>query len=211
MNNTTPSPFGGEIMRDKKTGEANGMFLDNAQQLITRLIPPPSPEESERALILADQRSLRLGLTEVHIPGNTFAEVELIKRLYREGKIKIRLYDAILGPSPDTARLLKEGVQTNQENGRFTMRAIKVVLDGALGSKGAALLENYSDYDSAGLLRWKEEDLLPTFEEALRDGVQVMTHAIGDRANREILNMYEKAFQAVPPAQRKIAQPRWRV
>ncbi len=211
VDSTTPNPFGGEIMRDKKTGEANGMFLDNARQLITRLIPPPSPEENERALLLAAQRSLRLGLTEVHIPGNSFAEADLIKRLYQEGKIKLRVYDAILGPGPDTARLLKEGVQTSLFDHRFTMRSIKIVLDGALGSKGAALLENYSDYDSAGFLRWKEEDLLPTLEDALRDGVQVWTHAIGDRANREILNLYEKAFRAVPPAQRKIKEPRWRV
>ncbi|MGA2540049.1 MAG: amidohydrolase [Verrucomicrobiota bacterium] len=211
VDGTTPNPFGGEIMRDKTTGEANGMFLDNARQLITRLIPPPSPEENERALLLAVQRSLSLGWTEVHIPGNAFAEVDLIKRLYQEGKIKLRIYDALLGPGPDTARLLKEGVQTNAFDNRFTMRSIKIVLDGALGSKGAALLENYSDYDTAGFLKWKEEDLLPVLEEALRDGVQVWTHAIGDRANREILNLYEKAFLAVPPAQRKVKEPRWRV
>ncbi len=211
VEDATPNPFGGEIMRDKKTGQANGMFLDNARQLITRLIPPASPEENERALLLAVRRSLSLGWTEVHIPGNTFAEVDLIERLYQEGKIKLRIYDAILGPSPDSARLLKEGVQTNAFDNRFTMRSIKIVLDGALGSKGAALLENYSDYDSAGFLKWKEEDLLPTLEQALREGVQVWTHAIGDRANREILNLYEKAFRAVPLAQRKIPEPRWRV
>src|SRR6185503_17797214 len=65
--------------------------------------------------------------------------------------------------------------------------------------------------DGAGFLKWKEEDLLPMFEAALRKGVQVWTHAIGDRANREILNLYEKAFQRVPPAERMVRQPRWRV
>jgi hypothetical protein len=107
--------------------------------------------------------------------------------------------------------LLKEGPVLDAFDQRFNCRAIKVSFDGALGSKGAALLENYSDYDTAGFLKWKEADLLPMFEEALRQGIQVWTHAIGDRANREILNLYAKAFERVPPDQRKIKAPRWRV
>jgi predicted amidohydrolase YtcJ len=207
----TPDPFGGEIMRDKTTGEPNGMFLDNAQALITKLIPAPGPAENERALLLGVERSLKLGWTEIHDPGNSFAEVELMKRLYGQGRIKLRIYDAVLGPSDDTKRLLAEGPATNAFDQRFTLRSIKVVLDGALGSKGAALLEKYSDYDNAGFLKWKEEDLRPLFDEALRKGVQVWTHAIGDRANREVLDLYQQAFARVPPDQRKVREPRWRV
>jgi predicted amidohydrolase YtcJ len=106
---------------------------------------------------------------------------------------------------------LAEGPTLDASDRRFANRSIKVSFDGALGSKGAALLEKYSDYDTAGFLKWKEEDLLPMFEESLRKGVQVWTHAIGDRANREILNLYERAFQRVPPDQRKVKEPRWRV
>jgi len=107
--------------------------------------------------------------------------------------------------------MLTDGPALDAFDRRFANRAIKVSFDGALGSKGAALLEKYSDYDTAGFLKWKEEDLLPMFEEALRKGVQVWTHAIGDRANREILNLYEKAFRSVPVEQRKVRAPRWRV
>ena len=207
----TPNPFGGEIMRDKNSGEPNGMFLDNAQALITKLIPPPTPEERERALLLGVQRSLQLGWTGLHVPSSSWREMELLKKLYGEGKIKLRIDLAILGPSADTQRLLNEGPVLGAFDQRFNCRAIKVSFDGALGSKGAALLENYSDYDTAGFLKWKEADLLPMFEEALRQGIQVWTHAIGDRANREILNLYAKAFERVPPDQRKIQAPRWRV
>jgi len=207
----TANPFGGEIMRDKKTGEPNGMFLDNAQQLITRHLPPTDPEESEQAILLGVQRSLELGWTQVHIPGNSYREVELIRKLYREGKIKLRIYDAVRGPSESTKRLLEEGPIIKEFDNRFNLRSIKVSFDGALGSKGAALLEKYSDHDTAGFLKWKEADLLPMFEESLRKGIQIWVHAIGDRANREILNIFEKAFRNVPPDQRAIKEPRWRV
>src|SRR5207253_1417781 len=91
----------------------------------------------------------------------------------------------------------------------FTQRTIKVIFDGALGSRGAALLKPYSDAPAtAGYLTEKPEDLTPMFEETLRRGIQVETHAIGDRANRTILDLYEKAFKAVPPEQRKIREPR---
>jgi predicted amidohydrolase YtcJ len=87
-----------------------------------------------------------------------------------------------------------------------------VSFDGALGSRGAALLKPYNDApDSSGFLTEKPEELRPMFEEALRRGIQVETHAIGDRANRIILDLYEQAFKAVPPEQRKIREPRWRV
>ncbi len=94
----------------------------------------------------------------------------------------------------------------------FTQRTIKVSFDGALGSRGAALLKPYNDSpDTSGFLTEKPEELRPMFEEALRRGIQVETHAIGDRANRIILDFYEQAFKAVPPEQRKIREPRWRV
>jgi predicted amidohydrolase YtcJ len=207
----TTNVFGGEIMRDKTSGEPNGMFLDNAQALITKLIPPPTPEEEERALWLGAQRSVRLGWTGLHVPSSSFREMGQLKKLYAEGKIKLRIDLALLGPSADTQRLLRDGPLLGAFDHRFNCRAIKVSFDGALGSKGAALLENYSDYDGAGFLKWKETDLLPMFEEALRKGVQVWTHAIGDRANREILNLYAKAFETVPLDQRLVKAPRWRV
>jgi predicted amidohydrolase YtcJ len=108
-------------------------------------------------------------------------------------------------------RLIREGATVGLFDNRLTVRTIKVSLDGALGSKGAALLEPYADHDTAGLLMYKEEDLMPMFTEALKQGIQIETHAIGDRANRVILDLYEKAFKAVPEGERKVRDPRWRV
>jgi predicted amidohydrolase YtcJ len=207
----TKDPFGGEIVRDPKTGEPTGMLLDNAQALVRRHLPPPAEGRLRQELLLGAERSLRFGWTQLAIAGNSYAEVEEIRRLYREGRLKLRLYDAVRGPGADAQRLLQEGPTVGAHEGRFTLRGIKVVFDGAIGSRGAALLAPYADHPTSGFLTWKEEDLLPMFEAALRAGIQVQVHAIGDRANREILNLYEKAFSRVPPAQRKIAEPRWRV
>ena len=108
-------------------------------------------------------------------------------------------------------RLLKDGPILDAYDHHFTTRTIKVVFDGSLGSRSAALLKPYADADTSGFLTEKEDDLRPMFREALRRGIQVETHAIGDRANRTILDLYEEAFKAVPPDERKVKEPRWRV
>src|SRR5438105_2680990 len=128
------------------------------------------------------------------------------------GQCKIRVYNAAYSPGPAGAALLRDGPTLNQYDHHFTQRTIKVVFDGALGSRGAALLAPYSDApETSGYLTQKESELQPIFEEALRTGIQIETHAIGDRANRVILDLYENAMKAVPPDQRKIPEPRWRV
>jgi predicted amidohydrolase YtcJ len=161
--------------------------------------------------MLAVERSQALGWTSLHVPSSSFRELEILQKLYRDGKIKLRIDLAILGPGNDAQRLLNEGPLIGACDGRLTCRAIKVSFDGALGSKGAALLEKYSDHDTSGFLKWKEDELLPMFEDALRKGVQVWTHAIGDRTNREILRIYERAFTNVAPEERRVREPRWRV
>ena len=207
----TPNPQGGEIMKDRKTGEPSGMLVDRAQNLAGRHVPPPTEAEMQEALLVGIRRSIELGWTQIQNAGSPFSEVERLKKLYADGKIKLRIYEAIRGPSPDAQRLLRDGAATGLFDNRFNVRTIKVSIDGALGSKGAALLEPYADHDTTGLLMYKEEDLLPMFTEALRQGIQVETHAIGDRANRVILDLYEKAFKAVPASARKVQDPRWRV
>jgi len=207
----TANPFGGEIMKDKQTGEPNGMFLDRAQGLIGSRVPARGPGDAEQEILLGVKRSIELGWCEIQNAGSSFSEVALLKKLYGEGKIKLRIYEAIRGPGSDAQRLLSEGPLIGAFDNRLTVRHIKVSVDGALGSKGAALLEPYSDYDTTGLLTQKEEEMLPMLVEALRKGIQVEVHAIGDRANRTILDWYEKALNAVPPDQRKIREPRWRV
>lgn len=205
-------PFGGQILRDKQTGEPTGMLLDNAQGFVARQIPAGTRGNDEQAAILANDRSVMLGWTQVQDPGGSYDDVELYKRLYGAGKLKIRIYKAVYGPGAPAQQLLRDGPIIEAFNNRLNVRAIKVVSDGALGSRGAALLEPYSDSpDSKGFLRVKDEDLLPMLKEALQKGIQVETHAIGDYANRFVLDEYEKALQAVPKSQRKIAEPRWRI
>ena len=212
IDKTTPNPFGGEISKDKQSGEPNGMLLDAAQGLVRRRIPPTSPADAERAVVLGVKRNIELGWTQIQDAGGSYNDVELFKKLYGEGKIKLRIYKAVHGPGPSATRLLNEGATIGAFDNRFTFRTIKVVSDGALGSRGAALLGPYSDKeDTSGFLTVKAEDLRPMLIDALRKGIQVETHAIGDKANRFILDEYEAAFKAVPAAERKVADPRWRV
>lgn len=205
----TEAPFGGEILRGAN-GEPTGMLIDNAMSLLDPVMPAAAIS-AERALVVGAERSARLGWTGVQIAGNSWDEAMLIRNLVAAGEIPVRIYNAIRGPSEDASRLLEHGAIVGEHDGRFTLRTIKVSVDGALGSRGAALLEPYADADSTGLLTWREDDLAPLYAEALRRGIQVETHAIGDRANRFVLDLYEAAFGAVPPPQRGVESPRWRV
>jgi predicted amidohydrolase YtcJ len=208
----TPSPFGGEISKDKQSGEPNGMLLDAAQGLVRRHVPPTSPADAERAVVLGVQRDIGLGWTQVQDPGGSYEDIDIYRKLYGEGKIKLRIYKVLSAPGKEAQRLLSEGPIIGAYGNRLTVRALKFYADGSLGSRSAALLAPYSDApETSGFLTVKEENLLPVLEEALRKGIQCETHAIGDRGNRFILDEYEKALNAVPKSQRKIANPRWRV
>jgi predicted amidohydrolase YtcJ len=212
VDKSTPSPFGGEISKDKQSGEPNGMMLDAAQDLVQRHIPGTTVAEAERAIILGVNRDVKLGWTQVQDPGGSYAEVALMEKLYEEGKIKLRIYKALSAPGREADRLLSEGPIVGKYGNRLTVRALKLYADGSLGSRSAALLQPYSDKpDTSGFLTIKEEELQPVLQEALRKGIQIETHAIGDRGNRFILDQYEKAMNAVPKAQWKIKEPRWRV
>jgi len=212
VDKNSPSPFGGEISKDKQTGEPNGMLLDAAQGLVRRHIPGTTPADAERAIELGVKRNVELGWTQIQDAGGGYQEIDLYRKLYGAGKIKLRIYKAVHGPGPSSARLLAEGPTIGSFANRFTLRTIKVVSDGALGSRGAALLAPYSDApDTSGFLTVKQEDLGPMLQTALKQGIQVETHAIGDRANRFTLDEYEKVFKTVPREQRKIAEPRWRI
>jgi len=210
VDKNTPEPFGGQILTTN--GELNGTLLDNAQDLVARNIPKPTEGEREEALLRGIDREIKLGWCEIQNAGSHKEEVDLIRKEFETGKIKIRFVNAVYGPGEDAQNLLREGPTINAFDDHFTQRTIKVIFDGALGSRGAALLKPYSDApETSGFLTEKPEDLGPMFEEALRRGIQAETHAIGDRANRLILDLYEQAFKAVPPDERKIRDPRWRI
>ena len=211
IDRNTADPPGGTIFKDA-AGEPTGVLIDRAMDRVEHLLPPPTAAESSRALEVGARRSVRLGWTQLQIAGNSFREVDQLCRLYGAGKIQLRLYDAIYGPSADANRLLSMGPAPERCGDKLAVRGIKLYIDGALGSRGAALLEPYSDSpDSRGLLLNTTETLFPLLTAALRRGIQIETHSIGDRGNRIMLDLYEQAFAAVPPAQRAVAEPRWRI
>jgi predicted amidohydrolase YtcJ len=211
IDRNTAAPAGGSILEDA-AGEPTGMLIDNAQDMVLHLLPPPADAERAQALELGAHRSVRLGWTQLQIAGNSFLEVDQICRLYGQGRIKLRLYDAIYGPGPDVDRLLSEGPSLHGCGDKLPVRGIKLYIDGALGSRGAALLAPYSDSPaSSGLLLNTEARLFPILTQALRRGIQVETHSIGDRGNHIMLDLYERAFAAVPVQQRAVAEPRWRI
>ncbi len=204
----TADPPGGRLIRDAR-GRPTGVLIDRAMNLVARLIPPRSREENKRALLLAIEECLRSGITSFHDAGASREAIELYKELLREGALRLRLYVMISGR--DEA-LLREYVERGPEIGlgehHLTIRAIKLVADGALGSRGAALLEPYADEPTqSGLLLLSEEEIYQIARRALASGFQVNTHAIGDRANRVVLNAYERAFREFP----NVRDPRFRI
>lgn len=198
LSRETPDPPGGRIIRDAQ-GDPTGVLIDAAQGLVRRHVPEPSKERQRRALLLAAWECLKHGLTSVHDAGVSGFQIDLYRELIDSGEFDLRVYALI--SARDRAALEKhfrEGPLLDY-GGRLTVRAVKAYADGALGSRGAALLADYNDEPgNRGLLITARDDLQRLTEEALRAGFQVCTHAIGDRGNREVLDAYEAALKAVP-------------
>jgi predicted amidohydrolase YtcJ len=210
INASTSAPAGGAINVDND-GEPTGMLIDLAQGLVREHVPDLTEAQLERGLQLASERSVRLGWTQIQDAHGSWDEIARMRRLLADGRIKVRLYKAISGPGEGADSLIATGPLAPEAEGRLVVRTIKVVIDGALGSRGAALLEPYSDDASTrGLITTDTIELKGMLERALRAGIQVEAHAIGDRANRILLDMFAAAFAAVPVAERRIAEPRWR-
>lgn len=209
---TTEAPFGGAINLDAD-GNPTGMLIDNAQYLVANLIPDLDDEARTRAFKLGADVYASRGWTNIHSMSVEPDNVDMINRLANDGEIAIRVYNSIglpeSGPS-DTVAAMTGGLSGDAAH--VTTRAIKLYADGALGSRGAALLAPYSDDPSnSGLMTLQRERALPIFETALRNGVQVNTHAIGDKGNQETLDWYEEAFNAVPKSEWVVQEPRWRI
>ena len=199
----TPDPEGGKIIRDAR-GDPTGVFVDNAMELVGKLLPPLSDKEAEEAVRLAVQEFLSYGITCVHDMGVDAREIELYKRLIDADEFPFRVYAAIEGSSDTWQQYIGSGPSGSRKepivgygNNKLWVRAVKLYVDGALGSRGAALLDPYDDDpDNRGLTVTSEKDLRKTVDDALANGFQVCTHAIGDRANNIILNVYEAALKA---------------
>ncbi|WP_417624010.1 amidohydrolase [Paremcibacter congregatus] len=204
----TPAPDGGAISKDD-TGALTGMLVDHAMELIYKHVPSPSRADDKKALATALARNVSVGWTQTQNAGGSFSDIALLKELRAEGRLKHRLYYA-MDSGPEAAKLLEQGVEVDPDNW-LDVRGIKLYADGALGSRGAALIDKYHDANSRGLLLTTREAALPVMIRALRKGVQIETHAIGDRANRLVLDWYQEALTAVPETERAIKDPRWRI
>lgn len=188
----TPDPEGGRILRDKD-GNPTGVFIDGAQQLIDSKVPAPSPELRKARVLEAAQKIAANGLTEMHDAGAEQSTITAIQQLIDEHKFPIRVYVMLT----DEASLLDSWLTHKPligYAGRLTVRSVKMYADGALGSRGAAMLAPYSDDPmNSGLLVTKPEHMLAVAKRARAAGYQANTHAIGDRGVRNVIDAYEQA------------------
>ena len=196
----TRDPAGGRIER-LKDGSPSGVFVDNAESLVARSIPALSVEQKREAVLAAVAEANRWGLVGLHDAGQSRATIDIYESLARDGRYNLRNYVLISDDSADNAHYMTRGPQNALYDGRIWIRSIKLYSDGALGSRGAALLRPYSDDASnTGLLVTQPAHIQRVATEALRRGFQLGVHAIGDRGNRIVLDAFAAALKAVPTA-----------
>ena len=193
-------PDGGRILRDA-AGAPTGVLIDRAQGLVTRVIPEPTRAETRQGLTDAMAVMHRWGLTGMHDAGASRALIELYDEMAGAGALPLRLYVMIGDDSAALAHYFAKGPVAGAHDGHLWVRAVKLYADGAMGSRGAALLEPYSDDpNNLGLLLSAPAHIRDVAARGLAAGFQVNTHAIGDRGNRVVLDAYEQALAARPTA-----------
>jgi hypothetical protein len=211
----TPDPPGGQIVRDAK-GEATGLLRERAQDVVHAALARAEQErpaaeveaDRRRAVELASAEALSKGVTSFHDAGSPFEVLDLFGRIADEGGLRIRLYAMVRASNDEMAAKLPRYRWIGHAGGFLTVRSIKRQIDGALGSHGAWLLEPYLDLPtSTGLNLEPLPEIRRTAQLALEHGFQLCTHAIGDRGNREILDLYEAALVSRSDKDRL----RWRV
>ncbi len=193
----TPDPEGGRILRDA-AGNATGVLVDNAMGLVRSIVPTPTPTQKREAVKLAITECLTHGITSVHDAGVDAATLALYREMIDAGEFSLRDYAMIAATDVEAVnQALAAAPVIGYGDGRLTVRTVKAFADGALGSRGAALLAPYTDDPgNTGLLLTTPEALQSLTERALKAGFQVATHAIGDRANRMVLDAYAAALTA---------------
>jgi predicted amidohydrolase YtcJ len=197
-------PSGGRI--ERHDGQAAGVFVDQAMAMVDEIVPPPTEASLRQAYLQAFAHMVAVGLTGVHDAGVGARELKVLRRMADASEIPLRLYAMADGNGSALDALCRTGLYQHP-SGHLQMRTVKLYADGALGSRGAQLLEDYSDdAGNRGLPVMSDDELRAAMTKAARCGVQVATHAIGDRGNRRVLDLYEQTLAAQP-------QPdaRWRI
>jgi predicted amidohydrolase YtcJ len=209
----TPNPDGGDFLKDA-AGNPTGLFRETASRLIRRGAGEPQRTEDEarararKILELASQESVSKGITSFQDAGSSFADVDLMKQMVDEGRMNVRLWVMLRVGNDQLAANLAKYRTIDYGSGFLTVRGIKKSIDGALGPRGAWLLEPYSDKPGdTGRNTTPVDEIRETARLAMQHGYQLCVHAIGDRANRETLNIFEAAFKANPDKK----DVRWRV
>ncbi len=203
----TPDPRGGEIVRDEN-GDPIGMFRETAQGLLGPAERDAVPPDPRRQAELAIEEILAKGITSFQDAGSSLSNVSMFKEMVDDGGMGVRLYVMLQGSNAQLAEQLSNRRIIGYGDSRLTVRAIKRSIDGALGSHGAWLLEPYEDLpSSSGLNTSSIESIEETARLAAEYGFQLNTHAIGDRANREVLDIYQRTFAASPDK----SDLRWRI
>jgi predicted amidohydrolase YtcJ len=215
----TPDPVGGEILRDQ-LGNPTGLLNERAQELVERVLdsyrahrsPAEAEAEIRQQIKLAQRECLSKGITTFEDAGSPLATVDLFRKLAEQGELTPRMWVMLRAPAPELAANLRQYYMIGVGGDHLTVRAIKEYMDGALGSRGAWLLAPYSDLPTdapnrTGINTENLADIKQTAELAINHGFQLCTHAIGDRANREVLNLYEAVFREHPGE----TDLRWRI
>jgi hypothetical protein len=196
----TADPTGGRFIRDS-SGTPTGVLIDAAQGIVSRVIPPASRTELREQTLAAITELNRWGLTGIHDAGVGAEGISVYEELARAGRYSLRNYVMIRSDDSTLDAFMRRGRQNALHDGRLWVRAIKLSADGALGSRGAALLEPYADEaGNTGLITTPMERVKSVSVRALRAGFQLNVHAIGDRANRLVLDQFEAALREVPVA-----------
>ena len=205
----TAAPSGGEILKDD-SGRPTGLLVDAAEQLVSRLAPQADPAALREAYRAGFRVEAEYGWTGVHFMSAPWKDIPLLEQMAEAGEAPLRIYNSV---TPDGAAALIAGGPRSVADGRIITRAIKYYADGALGSRGAALFEPYADRpDTTGLMQITEPEIVPLYQAALKGGIQIATHAIGDRGNASVMEWYQQALAGVSPADRPNgADVRWRI
>lgn len=189
----TPDPQGGKIIRDTR-GEATGIFVDAAEGYINKIIPPSTKKEQDLALQKALDQMASVGITSVHDAGVGVNTWEMYKEFADEAKLKTRIYAMIGGAGPAFDTLSVNGPIDSYADDLLALRSVKLYSDGALGSRGAAMLQPYSDDPgNKGLLFVSQDEMNQMASKVIRKGFQANIHAIGDAGNRQVLDALEFA------------------